>query len=156
MQVKWAFGSHKHYRDVIMSAMTSQITSLAIVYPTVYLGADKKKTWKLRVTGFCAGNWPGNSPAQRANNAENVSIWWHHHGKQPSTCATSGLRHDAKGNTFLCFLIHFQHHQGKFASLCPITDLFYVIISKLIINYECTRNKTPVIVSDFISKRVPA
>ena len=41
-----------------------------------------KKTSKLRVTGLCAGNSPvtGEFPAQRASNAENVSIWWHHHG----------------------------------------------------------------------------
>ena len=41
-----------------------------------------KKTSKLRVTGICAGNSPvtGEFPAQRASNAENVSIWWRHHG----------------------------------------------------------------------------
>ena len=40
-----------------------------------------KKTSKLRVTGFCAGNSPvtGEFPAQRASNMENVSIWWCHH-----------------------------------------------------------------------------
>ena len=42
-----------------------------------------KKTPKLRVTGLCAGNSPGTGevPAQRASNAENVSIWWRHHVK---------------------------------------------------------------------------
>ena len=41
-----------------------------------------KKTSNLRVTGLCAGNSPvtGEYPAQRASNAENVSIWWRHHG----------------------------------------------------------------------------
>ena len=40
-----------------------------------------KKTSKLRVTGLCVGNSPGTGefPAQRASNAENVSIWWRHH-----------------------------------------------------------------------------
>ena len=40
-----------------------------------------KKTSKLRVTGFCAGNSPetGEFPAQMVSNAENVSIWWRHH-----------------------------------------------------------------------------
>ena len=40
-----------------------------------------KKTWKLRVTGLCAGNSPGTGefPAQMASNAEKVSIWWRHH-----------------------------------------------------------------------------
>ena len=35
-----------------------------------------KKTSKLRVTGLCV---PGEFPAQMASNADNVSIWWHHH-----------------------------------------------------------------------------
>ena len=41
-----------------------------------------KKTSKLRVTGLCAGNSPvtGEFLAQMASNAENVSIWWRHHG----------------------------------------------------------------------------
>ena len=64
-----------HYNDVIMGAMASQITSLTIVYSSVYSGADKK-TSKLRVTGLGAGNSPvtGEFPAQRASNAENVSV----------------------------------------------------------------------------------
>ena len=32
-----------HYGDVIVSAIASQITSLTIVYPTVYSGADQRK-----------------------------------------------------------------------------------------------------------------
>ena len=40
-----------------------------------------KVTSKLRITGLCAWNSPvtGEFPAQRASNAENVSIWWRHH-----------------------------------------------------------------------------
>ena len=40
-----------------------------------------KKTWKLLVTGLCEGNSPvtGEFPAQRASNAEKVSIWLRHH-----------------------------------------------------------------------------
>ena len=40
-----------------------------------------KKMSKLRGTGFYEGNSPvtGEFPTQRASNAENVSIWWHHH-----------------------------------------------------------------------------
>ena len=40
-----------------------------------------KKASKLRVTGLCEVNSPvtGEFPAQRASNAENVSIWWCHH-----------------------------------------------------------------------------
>ena len=44
-------------------------------------GRRSKKTSNLRVTGLCAGNSPGTGefPAQKASNAENVSIWWRHH-----------------------------------------------------------------------------
>ena len=43
------------------------------------------KTSKLRVTGLCEGNSPvtGEFPAQRTSNAENISIWWRHHGILP-------------------------------------------------------------------------
>ena len=69
-----------NYNDVIMSATTSQITSLAIVYLTVYSRRGSKKTSKLRFTGLCAGNSPvnGEFPTQKAGVAENVSIWWRH------------------------------------------------------------------------------
>ena len=42
-----------------------------------------KKMSKLRVTGLCVGNSPvtGEFPAQKASNAENVSIWWRYHDK---------------------------------------------------------------------------
>ena len=72
-----------HYSDVIMGAMASEITSLPIVYFTVYSDADQR-TIKLRVTGLCAGNSTvtGEFPAQKASNAENVYIWWHHHMKR--------------------------------------------------------------------------
>ena len=44
-----------------MDAMASKITSLTIVYSTIYSG--------------------GEFPAQMASYAENVSIWWRHHAK---------------------------------------------------------------------------
>ena len=46
-----------------------------------------KITSMLCVTGLCARNSPGTGefPAQKASNAENVSIWWRHHdGAIPS------------------------------------------------------------------------
>ena len=54
-----------------MSAMASQITSLTIVYLTVYSGAERKHQ-KLRVTGLFAGNslGTGEFPVKRASNAE--------------------------------------------------------------------------------------
>ena len=54
-----------------MGAMASQITSLTIVYLTVYSRCRSKKTSKLRVTGLCAENSPvtGEYLAQRTSNA---------------------------------------------------------------------------------------
>ena len=62
-----------------MSAMASQITSLTIVYSTVYSRSRSKKTSKLRVPCLCEGNLPvtGEFPTQRASNAENISIDCH-------------------------------------------------------------------------------
>ena len=70
-----------HYGDVIINAMASQTTSLTIVLLNRLLRRYSKKTSKLRVTGFYAGNPPvtGEFPAQMASNAENVSIWWRHY-----------------------------------------------------------------------------
>ena len=50
--------------------------------PNRSFGRRSKKTPKLRVTGLCAWNSlvTGEFPAQRASNAENVFIWWRHHG----------------------------------------------------------------------------
>ena len=81
LYIEWYFKSH--YSDAIMSAMASPITSITIVYciTIVYSGTDQRKHQKLRVTGLCEGNSPmtGEFPAQRASNADNVSIWWRHH-----------------------------------------------------------------------------
>ena len=46
-----------------------------------------KTASKLRVTGLCDGNSPVTDefPAQRASDAENVSIWWHHHVMQKAS-----------------------------------------------------------------------
>ena len=63
LTIAWAL----HYGDVIMGTIASQITSLAIVYSTVYSGADQRK------------HQSSASLAQMASNAENISIWWRHH-----------------------------------------------------------------------------
>ena len=64
-----------------MSAMASQLTSLMIVYSTVYSRRRSNNASKFTVTGLCEGNYPvtGEFPAQMASNAESVSIWRRHH-----------------------------------------------------------------------------
>ena len=72
-----------HYSDIVMTAMASQITSLTIVYSTVYSGTDQIKHQSSAslafVRGIHRGPGTGEFPAQMASNAENVSIWWRHH-----------------------------------------------------------------------------
>ena len=59
-----AFGLNFHYDDVIMGAMASQITSLTIVYSTVYSDADQRKHQSSASLAFVRGNHRGpvNSP----------------------------------------------------------------------------------------------
>ena len=73
-ELVWIYFDPPHYDDVIMSAKASQITSLTIVYSTVYSGADQSKHQSSASLSFVCG---------MASNAENVSIWWRHHA--PST-----------------------------------------------------------------------
>ena len=42
-----------HYNDIIMSAMASQITSLTIVYSTIYSGVDQRKLQSSASLAFC-------------------------------------------------------------------------------------------------------
>ena len=53
-----------HYYDVIMGTKASQTTSLAIVYSTVYSGADQRKYQSSASLAFVRGihRWPVNSP----------------------------------------------------------------------------------------------
>ena len=60
-----------------MGGMASQMTSLTIVYSAVHLGADQRKH-----QSYVRGIQTGEFPAQKANNAEDVSFWWSHYEKQ--------------------------------------------------------------------------
>ena len=53
-----------HYRDVIIAAMASQITSFTIAYSTVYSGADQRKHQSSASLTFVRGihRWPVYSP----------------------------------------------------------------------------------------------
>ena len=66
-----------HYGDVIMSAMASQITSLAIALASRLFRCRSKKTLKLRVIGLCEGNSPmtGEFPAQRPVTRKMFPFW---------------------------------------------------------------------------------
>ena len=46
---------HYHYSDVIMGAMAFRITSLTIIYSTVYSGADQRKHKRSASLAFVRG-----------------------------------------------------------------------------------------------------
>ena len=58
------FSIGRHYTDVTIGAMSSQITSLTIVYSIVYSGADHRKHQSSASLAFVRGihRWPANSP----------------------------------------------------------------------------------------------
>ena len=74
-----------------------------------------KKTSKFRVTGLCEGNSPvtGEFPAQRASNAEIVSIWWRHH----ELIMTNLNSIIWPGSGSLPTLLQMQHSSGNFILL---------------------------------------
>ena len=81
-------GGSVHYSDVIMDAIASQITSLTIVYSTVYSGSDQRKHQSSASLAFVRGirRWPVNSSHKGPVMRKKVPIWWRHHAMQFS-CA---------------------------------------------------------------------
>ena len=128
-----------------MGAMASQITSLTIVYSTVYSRRRSKKTSKLRVTGLCEGNSPatGEFPAQRDSNVENVSIWWRHHA---SSISSNSNTYHGNARGFFCKI-------GA-ASLVWIMALFLFAIHQSIIDGHQRKNNINITVFFFSREEV--
>ena len=61
--------------NMAVNKMASQITSLTIVYSTVFSSSDQRKHQSSASLAFV----PGEFPARMPSDAENVSIWWRHH-----------------------------------------------------------------------------
>ena len=64
---KMTYSKHNHYCDVSMGAVASQITSLTIVYSTVYSDTDQRKHQSSTSVAFVQGihRGPVNSPHKR-------------------------------------------------------------------------------------------
>ena len=92
-----------HYCDVIMGPIAYQITSLTIVYS--FIQRQIKENIKAPRHWPLCGEFTGDRwiPAQMASNAENVSIWWRHHGEPLALCMRN-IRKDR--TTVFCFNIY--------------------------------------------------
>ena len=96
-----------YYCDVIMGALASQITSLKIIYSTVYSGADQRKHQSSASLAFVWGihRGPVNSPHKRPVTRKIVSFWWRHHAR----VITSSWLSDPTtqmGTLLLCYCRH--------------------------------------------------
>ena len=71
----------RHHNDVIMGAIASLITSLTIVYTTVYSCADRRTHQSSVSLVFARGihRWPVNSPHKWPVKRKKFQFWWRHH-----------------------------------------------------------------------------
>ena len=69
------------YSDVKMSAMASQITSITILYWTVYMGTDQRKRQSFASLTSVRGilRWPVNSPQKGPAKQKMFPFWWLRH-----------------------------------------------------------------------------
>ena len=106
-----------------MGAIASQITSLTIVYSTVYSDADQRKHQISASLAFVrAGNSPGTGefPAQIASIAENVSIWWRHHAEFCMRSHEKG-RNQLKNVIYICNFPWKKKMRKQFESWSKLT-----------------------------------
>ena len=101
----WTF----HYCDVIMDAMASRITSLIIVYSTVYSVADQRKHQSSASLAFVRGihRWPVNSPHKGPVTRERFHLMTSPYHGNPM-----GLWHDDMTST-------------RFPYYCPFVRVIY-------------------------------
>ena len=84
--IHWHIGSHEkasiHYNDVIMSAMASK-SPVSRLFTQPFIQKQIEENTKAPRHWPLCGEFTGDRwiPAQNASNAENVSIWWRHHGQ---------------------------------------------------------------------------
>ena len=82
--------SLRRYNDVIINAMASQITSLTIVFSTVYSVTDQRKHQSSASVAFVRGihRWPLNSP-HKGPVTRKMFPWYRLHRKMPYGSAKS-------------------------------------------------------------------
>ena len=123
--------------DISLQWRHYECHGVSIIYPTVLLGADHKKSM-LRITGLCEGNSPmiGEFPAQRASNVENVSIWWRHHVMGSGHLNLTRLYRIFSciiSSDLSCIRIPEALHQNRFHS---VSALFFSIVISLYVQHK--------------------
>ena len=111
-----------HYNDVIMGVITSQITSVTIVYSPVYSDADQRNHQSSASLAFVRGihQWPVNSPHKGASTAENVSIWW-----RCLVCISGGV-------LYFLDLLGFRSELDAFLSQCHQKQCLLSLIARFV------------------------
>ena len=123
-----------------MGPMASQITSLTIVYSTVYSGTYQRKHQSSVLLGFVQGihRWPVNSPhkwpvTRKMFPFDDVIM----------TCITNTVQIDAYGSCFVVFWrgwfapVQFYphlsglHHRHRVTTVLVTSFIFYVYIFKI-------------------------
>ena len=134
-----------HYNDVIMGAMASQITSLTIVYSTVYSVADQRKYQSSASLAFVRGihRWPVNSPhkgpaTRKMFPFDDVIMW-----SSVACCANVETVHAWLSNPWHMFLKKPNKQLGEVFTRLPLLECtfqWWFLIRILQAKYFTTRN----------------
>ena len=136
-----------HYCDVIMSPTAFQITRFTIAYSIVYSGTDQRNIKAPRHWPLC-GEFTGDRwiPSQMASNAENVSIWWRHHGTNVGLFVTGNGKFQWYLNQNTTIFIQeneFENVSKISAILCRFQNVqIHHIVSLLYVNRESVPNNS--------------
>ena len=111
---------NRHYNGVIMGAIASQITSLTIVFSTVYLDTDQRKHQSSASLSFVRGihRGPVNSPHKWPVTRKMlpfddvIMLWWRHAKETLPTLLPSPCYILNKPNLFLNKYILYHHHDS--------------------------------------------
>ena len=133
-----------HYDDVIMTTMASQITSLTIVYSTVYSGADQRKHQSSASLAIVRGihRWPVNSPhkwpvTRKMFPFDDVIMW---SISKPRICDGASLQ----GGPYKCFqdfYLYMCHSYRKYSNIYVIHRTYVNIIYTLYMCYILNANE---------------
>ena len=117
-----------HYNDVIMNAMASQITSLAIVYSSVYSGVDQRTHQSSASLAFVRGihRWPAHSPGQQRRKCfhmmtsswggtclQSVQSVWQDHTQNNKTSYSKYNKVNLTSNTILYKIHNVKWYSSK-------------------------------------------